>query len=104
MAQMELPLLLTSFGELELTNAIQLRAFRKELTRTQVKQALAMVRRDIATGVYFLKPLSATAFERAMHLSRKHTPKFGTRTLDVLHIASALDLRVKAFYSFDRHQ
>ncbi len=104
MAQANLPLLLSSFGELELTNAIHLRAFRRELTRLQVKQTLAMIRRDIATGVYFLKPLSASVFERAMQLTRKHTRMLGTRTLDVLHVASALDLKVETFYSFDRQQ
>jgi predicted nucleic acid-binding protein len=104
MAEAELPLFLTSFGELELVNAIELRAYRKELKRSEVRQALTMFRRDIGAGVYFLKPLAATVFDRALKLAQKRTPRLGTRTLDILHVASAIDLRVKTFYTFDKRQ
>ena len=104
MAQSELPVVPTSFGELELVNAIELRTFRKELTRFQVKQALAMFHGDIASGVYFLKLLSATVFDRALQLARKHMARRGTRNLDILHVASALDLHAKTFYTFDHRQ
>src|SRR5579872_347368 len=104
MTQAELPLFLTSFGELELTNAIQLRAFLKELTRPQATQALAAARHDMVSGVYFLKPLASTVFERALRLARTRTSVLGTRTLDILHVASALDLKIETFYTFDKHQ
>jgi len=103
-SEAELPLFITPFGELELTNAIQLRIFRKELTKSQGKQALALFRHDIAAGIYFQKPLLGSAFERSAHLSRKKTSSLGTRTLDILHVASALDLRAHVFYSFDLRQ
>jgi len=104
MAESELPVVLTSLGELELTNAMELRVFRKELTRFQVKQSLAMFHRDITSGVYFLKPLASTVFDRALQLVRRRTARLGTRTLDVLHVASALDLHARTFYTFDRRQ
>jgi predicted nucleic acid-binding protein len=100
----ELPLLLTSFGELELTNALQLRIFRKEITLSKMKASLALFRSDLSAGVYFLKPLSEPIFERALRLARKHTRLLGTRTLDILHVASALDLKAKTFYTFDQRQ
>ena len=104
MGKADLPLLLTSFGELELMNALHLRWYRRELTRSRAKQALALFQHDIVSGVYFLKPLAATVFERALRLSRKQTFRLGTRTLDVLHVASALEFRAKTFYTFDRRQ
>jgi len=37
-------------------------------------------------------------------LSRKHTASIGCRSLDVLHVASALELELKNFLTFDRRQ
>jgi len=104
MKHAHLPILFTPLGELELANAISLRLFRKELAVSKVKAAHALVRKDIEDGVLALKPLAAAAFERAKHLARRRTPQLGTRTLDILHVASALVLQADAFYTFDRVQ
>ena len=44
------------------------------------------------------------ALTRAADLSRKHTAELGCRTLDVLHVASALELKFKRFLTFDSRQ
>ncbi len=102
MKEAKLPILLTPFGELELTNAISLRLFRRELLPSKVKAARALVRKDIEDGVLLLKPLAAAVYERAKQIARRQTPRLGTRTLDVLHVASALVLQADTFYTFDR--
>ncbi len=99
-----LPILLTPLGELELTNAILLRLFRTELLPSKVKTAHALLRKDIEEGVLLLKPLAAAGYERAKQIARRRTPQLGTRTLDVLHVASALVLQADTFYTFDRSQ
>jgi predicted nucleic acid-binding protein len=104
MERARLPILLTSLGEVELTNALYLRVFRRELSAQQVHAAQAMFRSDVAEGIFQLKPLSAGVFEKAMLLSRKRTPRLGTRALDVLHVAAALVYQADAFYTFDRNQ
>jgi predicted nucleic acid-binding protein len=104
MKRAKLPLLMTSFGELELTNAVALRLFRKELSGSQVKAAHALIRKDLEDGVLLVNALPVSAFERAKRISRKQTPRLGTRTLDVLHVASALVLQADTFYSFDTRQ
>ncbi len=104
MKQAKLPILLTPFGELELTNAISLRLFRKELLPSRVKAAYTLLRRDIEGGILLLKPLSAAIYERAKQIARRRTPHLATRTLDVLHVASALVLLADTFYTFDRSQ
>ncbi len=93
MEQAKLPILLTPFGELELTNAISLRLFRRELPASKVKAAQELVRKDLSDGVLLLKPLPEGLFDRAMQMARRKTPQLGTRTLDVLHVASALKLQ-----------
>ncbi len=104
MRHVKLPILLTPLGEIELANALYLRLFRKELAPSKVNAAHAMFARDIADGIYDLRLLSQIVYDRAKVIARKHTPQFGTRTLDVLHVASALVLNAEALYTFDRSQ
>jgi predicted nucleic acid-binding protein len=104
MEQARLPILLTPFSELELTNAISLRLFRRELPSSKIKTAQALVRKDLSDGVLVLKPLPEGLFERAMQMTRRRTPQLGTRTLDLLHVASALKLQAERFYTFDLKQ
>jgi predicted nucleic acid-binding protein len=40
----------------------------------------------------------------AAELSQRHTPKLGTRSLDVLHVACALELKLRHFLTFDTLQ
>jgi predicted nucleic acid-binding protein len=98
------PLVLTSLGELEFVNSLVLRVFRKELTSSQAASALAHFRQDTLTGVIRIAPLPIAAFEEAKHLSQKHTRSLGTRTLDLLHVAAAITLHARRFYTFDRAQ
>jgi predicted nucleic acid-binding protein len=99
-----LPILLTPLGEVELTNALSLRLFRKELTPSKIKASRALLAIDVADGVFRLTPLPPAAYARAALIARRRTPQLGTRTLDVLHVASALTLNVNTFCTFDRNQ
>ncbi|MGA7855399.1 MAG: type II toxin-antitoxin system VapC family toxin [Candidatus Acidiferrales bacterium] len=103
MSRATLPVLITTFGELELVNAISLRVFRKELAAHQAKAARSLIAADLQQGVLDMKPLPPAVFERAKQVSRRRTPRLGTRTLDVLHVAIASLLQVKIFYTFDRN-
>jgi predicted nucleic acid-binding protein len=104
MSRATLPVLITAFGELELLNAILLRVFRKELAAHHAKAARALIAADLQQGVLDLKPLPPAVFDRAKQISRRRTPRFGTRTLDVLHVAIASLLQVKIIFTFDRNQ
>ena len=105
MQRTTLPILLNAFGEIELSNAISLRLFRREISAQKAKAARALFQKDIAfEGVLQIKPLTTNTFERAMRMARRRTPRLGTRTLDILHVASALELRAEFFYTFDRNQ
>ncbi len=94
----------TTFGELEVVNALGLRVFRKELTAAQTRSSLRDFENDLRDGVYQLRALPESVFERAHRLSRQTTAKWGTRTADLLHVAAALELHVDYLYSFDERQ
>lgn len=95
---------LTTFGELEVVNALGLRVFRKEVSQAQGQSSLIEFEKDLRDGIFQLRGLSDPILERAHQLSRQTTAKLGTRTADLLHVAAALELRVDCLYTFDLHQ
>jgi predicted nucleic acid-binding protein len=48
--------------------------------------------------------LPGSVWETCTVLARKHGPKLGVGTLDSLHVASALELGAKAFWTIDQRQ
>jgi predicted nucleic acid-binding protein len=104
MKRVDLPLFLTAFGEVELANAFQLRLYRREVTAIQIKAASADVLADTAARIFVLKAFSPAVFERSKLLIQRHSRELGVRTLDLLHVASALVLEADVFYSFDLDQ
>jgi predicted nucleic acid-binding protein len=100
----QLPLPINSLGEFELVNAISLRVFHKQITAGEAQIALNLMEDDIRKGVLQQKPVSTNVLEIARRLSLKHTARLGTRSLDVLHVASALALKASTFLTFDFRQ
>jgi hypothetical protein len=98
-------LLITHHGRTEINNAICLARFRGELDEAGLADALADFEADFVHGrLTQADILWRAALNRATALSRAHTPKLGTRSLDVLHVACALELKLKHFLTFDVHQ
>lgn len=96
--------LVSTFAELEAVNALQLRVFRREISREQAKSSLRDFRNDLLDGVFQLIRLPDEAFQRAEQISRQTTARLGTRTADLLHIAAALELKADCLYTFDNQQ
>ncbi|MGA3190193.1 MAG: type II toxin-antitoxin system VapC family toxin [Bryobacteraceae bacterium] len=96
---------ITPFGEVEFVNVIELRVFRKEVTPMQAEKSLRDFQKDLNSKSFLVnRPLPVDSFERAILLSRRHTRQMGTRGMDVIHVAIALELRAEFFYTFDRGQ
>lgn len=97
--------LLSDLAELELMNALQQRLFRKELKAAEIHAAQTAFKEDLQAGVFQRKPVgTGVIYGRALQLSRKWTATLGTRTLDILHVAFALELGANMFFTFDRQQ
>jgi len=95
---------LTTFGELEVVNAMGLRVFRQEVSAAEARSSLIDFEKDVRDGVFHLRELSDPILGRARQLSQQTTSKLGTRTADLLHVAAALELGVDCLFSFDQHQ
>ena len=96
--------LMTTLGELEVANALELRVFRKKVSASQARSSSKDFEKDLRDHVFQLKPLTEQAFEGARQLSRQTTAPLGTRTADLLHVAAALDLQGDYLYTFDQQQ
>jgi predicted nucleic acid-binding protein len=96
---------LTEHGRAEIINGICLASFQKQISREAMLDALASFDDDIRQNRYSMTDvLWRATLRRAADLSRTHTATIGCRSLDVLHVASAIELGVSVFVTFDRRQ
>ena len=95
---------ITRLSELETLNAFALRLFRKEISRFEAEAASRDLEDDLESGVFSLRSMPESAFDRARELSWQLTPKIGIRTADLLHVAAALELKASCFFSLDLRQ
>jgi predicted nucleic acid-binding protein len=99
------PIPLTRLIELELLNALKLKQFRKEISGEDFDSLNLKLKQHEATGVYYRPPMDwANVFHYAFDLSKNHTPTLGSRSLDILHVASALFLKADRILTFDDRQ
>jgi predicted nucleic acid-binding protein len=96
--------LLTTFGELEIINAMSLRVFRNEISPAQARSSLGAFEIDLRDGVFLVRNLADSILERARQLSLQTTAKLGTRSADLLHVAAAIELGADCIFTFDQHQ
>ena len=96
---------LTRFHELEFSNAIYLKQFRMEMTDDQVRLVLSKFDGHQRGGVYYRPRLNWTdTIDFAVDLAQNHTKSTGTRSLDILHVASALAIKATRFLTLDDRQ
>ena len=70
-----------------------------------MRDALASFDEDIAEGRYDpIDVLWRATLRRAADISRAQTAALGCRTLDVLHVATAIELKLPSFITYDRRQ
>ena len=99
------PLPLTPLAALELRNAFNRAVQCQRITAAQRDALWQDVEADIASGFLVLTPVASDELHnKARQLSDRYTPTLGTRSLDLLHVAAALVLEAKVFFSFDDRQ
>ena len=105
------PLHFTRLLEFEFLQSIELQVWLHAADRTkgyprhQADQMIADWQADVASGLNLVTPCDMDAVLRlAATYSTQRTAKSGHRTLDVLHIATAVHLGAKEFLTFDIRQ
>jgi predicted nucleic acid-binding protein len=95
----------TRFGRAELVNSLWLAVNRKFIDAPTALAAVEDLDADVAEGrLALVDALWRRTLDTATDLSQAHSAKLGTRSLDVLHIATALMLESTHFVSYDARQ
>ncbi len=95
---------LTPLHVAEWTHAIEQHVFRKAISRIEADRLLQRFREHRAQNLWRESPLPDRAFEVCAQLAHRHAARLGLRTLDTLHVASALELKAEHFWTFDERQ
>lgn len=99
------PVLLSPFHRVELTAALRLKVFRRELSSVVATQALGDFEAEVQAGLFEPADLAMGALcRRAEDLADSYSDQLGVRSLDVMHVASALELKCREFVTVDLRQ
>jgi predicted nucleic acid-binding protein len=103
-AQNTAPFVLTPLHEAEWAHALAQHVFRGMLAPSQARTLESQLKDDKTAGVWTDTELPENAFALCADLARRFGPRLGFRTLDSLHVASALELGAERFWTFDERQ
>jgi predicted nucleic acid-binding protein len=95
---------LTPLHMAEWTHAIEQHVFRNALSRSEADRYHERFQQHRQSGLWVEAALPESAFEVCAQLARRHGARLGLRTLDTLHVASALELKAERFWTFDERQ
>jgi predicted nucleic acid-binding protein len=88
----------------EWTHAIAQQVFHKKMSAAEAQQTYRHLEKDRAVGLWLETAMPEGTFDICADLARRHGPRLGVRTLDSLHVASALQLKAERFWTFDERQ
>ena len=95
----------SAINRVELRNALRNAESFSQMTTDDRRAAFRQLDEDLRGGVLVHVPVNWTdVFRRADELSEKHATSDGQRTIDLLHVAIALECGAKTFLSFDKRQ
>lgn len=99
------PLPFSHLHRLEIKNAIHLKTGRKEITPAEARTGLALLQHDLDSGLLHAPPSDlAASFNLAEDLATRHAAATLARSLDILHVAIALQIECSHLVSFDERQ
>ena len=105
MKHLQAPIWLSHLGELELNNAFQLSVFRGELDKEAAASKKRLFTDDVTHGIFAVMQVpTLSLYAKAVELSDRYSAKLGTRSLDLMHVATAVLLGAVTFLSFDERQ
>jgi len=97
-------LLITPLVEFEVINALRQRIFWRQISELEAQKSQQKFDKNLHDGAFRMLALPESMFARAKAIAEQTTATLGTRTIDLLHVASALELGAIHLYSFDERQ
>ena len=94
----------TPLHRAECNHAIARLVFLRKLSAAEAQNLYRDMEHDQAVGVWVNAGVPDLVWGTCADLARRHGPRLGTRTLDTLHVACALELKAERFWTFDERQ
>lgn len=88
----------------ECFNAVAQQVFQGKITRANAEKVFHDLQQDRLSGLWVEIALPDSAFELCADLAHRYGPTLGTRTLDTLHVACAMEFGADQFLTFDERQ
>lgn len=98
------PLPVWEFQQVEMINALHLKVFWKEISADDASRLLALFEQRIRRGQYYCPRIDRAELMLTFRSLAKWTPETGCRTMDILHVACAMQISPEVFVSFDERQ
>lgn len=95
---------LTPFHVAEWTHAVEQQVFRGAASRSQADLVYQRFQQHRDSLLWTEIAVPESAFDHCAQLARKYGAQMAIRTLDTLHVALALELKAKRFWTFDERQ
>ena len=97
--------IINDLHDIELRNALRLKRFREEIDDEQLAASMAMLANDLAARRLIRTAVDwQSVFAEAERLSATATTGTGVRTIDLLHVAAALNQGASGLVSLDHRQ
>lgn len=98
------PLPVWELQEAELANALHLKVFRNEWTEAEAELQIEHFHSRKQRGLYVFPEIDRVELIREFHRLSLETPRTGCRTMDLFHVACALQIPSCRFLTFDGRQ
>lgn len=99
------PLCFTPLHRIELRNGLRNAVGRGAINADEHRVAFRQIEHDLHEGIFSYSSVEWTnVFRRADELSERHAARHGPRTIDLLHVAIAIECGATTFLTFDKRQ
>ncbi len=95
---------LTPLHRVEWNHAIVQHLFRRVISHEEAVKVYSAFEANRKSNSWEEASIPEAAYETAVELARKHGSQMGMKTLETLHVASALELGAREFWTFDERQ
>ncbi len=104
LASQDQPLPVWEIQEFELVNALRLKAFWKEITPAQAEVQIGRFDDRKRRGLYYFPEVARGDLTQTFRTLSAETVRLGCRTMDILHVACAVQIGATEFLTFDERQ
>jgi hypothetical protein len=87
-----------------LINALRLKVFWNEITLDQAESQISLFENRLKRGLYAFPKIDRNSLMKCVLRLGTETPRLGCRTMDIFHVACALEIGATEFLSFDERQ